>query len=105
MTFSSFFSHLPHNKNIYFRVEKDLGPYQTPRMVSFDGLETEKLCTMDKLRYRFDPKNKDWAGRKEKSAWYIYWEDGAGKNEYKVEVKYRSCPAKGTFYKVRRSNR
>jgi len=102
-TYSNLFEHLPDNKNIYFRIEDDNG-----KTIVYDNLETRVLCTyprMTKAGFRFNPKSKDYAGKKEKSAWYIYWESGAGKNEYKVEGKYRSCPAQRPFYKVRRSDR
>jgi len=78
-TYSNLFKHLRSNKSLYFRVEES---DRKGIRYNSDKFPIEKLC------------------RSTGSPYKIVRERGAGKNEYKVNGKYRSCPVKHIFYQV-----
>merc|ERR1712078_80181 len=85
-TFSGLFTHLDPKKNVYFRVEESDMTTTTLKYNS-DRARTLKLC------------------RSTGSPYKIVWELYPGKNEYKVNGKYRSCPVKDVFQQSRYEQR
>jgi len=83
-TFSGLFKHLRSNKSVYFRVEES---DRTRLKYNSDKFPTKKLC------------------RSTSSPYKIVRESGAGENEYKVNGKYRSCPVKHVFQRLRYEQR
>jgi len=83
-TFSSLFKNLGPNKSVYFRVEES---DQTRIRYNSDEFRTKILC------------------RSKSTSWMIVRESGAGENEYKVNGKYRSCPVKHVFQRLRYEQR
>merc|ERR1711933_213924 len=83
-TFSDLFKHLDPKKNVYFRVEES---DMTTLKYNSDKFPTKKLC------------------RSTSSPYKIVRESGAGENEYKVNGKYRSCPVKHVFQRLRYEQR
>jgi len=83
-TYSNLFKHLRSNKSLYFRVEES---DRKGIRYNSDKFPIEKLC------------------RSTGSPYKIVRESGAGENEYKVNGKYRSCPVKHVFQRLRYEQR